>query len=533
MGSILKLRISLVVVLLVCGVLCAVRAEEVSAPSPPGPSPALIEQGKQIYLRECADCHGAEGRGDGNAAYLLYPKPRNFVTSEYRIASTWERRPTDADLFQTLTRGMPGSSMPPWDRLSEEQRWSLVYYVKTLAERPWPDQATASAQPAASSDRAGVIAVPPEPAYDEAAKAVAAKLYKEGCAPCHGESGHGDGQQKQVDQEGFPTRPRDLTKGIYKGTPKKEDVYRRIVAGIPGTPMPMSDWSYGDQAWHLTHYVMEMSSEEQRDSVVPRRRTLTAARRKQIPYHPDSAEWRGAQTAEVVTMPLWWRDEYPRLVTVRAMHDGKDVVIQLTWPDATHDHTAIRPQDFRDAAAVQLTAAKSPPFIGMGEPDNPVNIWMWKSERQADLQTAFQDIEAVYPNIGTDSYPNLTNSPLEQPTRHALTLESDPVFVTGWGAGNIVSDPTYRRSAESLEANGFGSLRVRPLVDQNVGAEGVYESSSYSVTFKRPLVPKGSDKLALKPGTTYSIAFAVWDGAAGDRDGKKCVTIWHELILEP
>jgi mono/diheme cytochrome c family protein len=525
-------RLSLVVVFVLgLGAELSAAAAADQAAIPP-PSPALIQQGKELFARECAACHGAEGKGDGPASYLLYPKPRNFITSEFRIVSTWERLPTDQDLFNTITRGMPGSSMPPWERFSEDQRWSLVYFIKSLSDRPWP-QTPKGTNDTASQERKGVIAVPPEPEYNEAAKQIAAKLYVEGCAPCHGATGRGDGQQKQIDQEGFPTRPRDLTRGIYKGVPTSEEVYRRIVAGIPGTPMPMSDWSYGEQAWHLTHYVMGLSSEEQRAAVVARRKTVVAVRRKHIPDHPDSAEWRGAEPVEVVTMPLWWRDDFAQRVTVRALHDGKNIVIQLTWPDATNDHTAIRPQDFRDAAAVQMTAATAPPFIGMGEPGKPVNIWMWKSERQADLETAFQDLETVYPNIGTDSYPNLMNSPLEQPMRHALTLESDPTFVTGWGAGNIVSDPTYRRSAESLEAHGFGSLKVRPLVDQNVGAEGIYGSSAYSVTFKRPLQPKGSDKLALKPGATYSVAFAVWDGSAGDRDGKKCVTIWHELKLQP
>ena len=94
----------------------------------------------------------------------------------------------------------------------------------------------------------------------------------------------------------------------------------------------------------------------------------------------------------------------------------------------------------------------------MGAKDQFVNIWMWKSERQADLDLAFQELDKIYPNIGIDSYPNLLRSPLEQPTRGALTLESDPDFVTGWGAGNIVSDPTRRRSAEDLHSQGFGTL---------------------------------------------------------------------------
>ena len=112
----------------------------------------------------------------------------------------------------------------------------------------------------------------------------------------------------------------------------------------------------------------------------------------------------------------------------------------------------------------------APPFIGMGAADSPVNIWMWKAERQVNLETAFQDIETVYPNIGIDSHPSPENSPLEQPTRHARTLKSSPTFVTGWGAGNIVSDPTYPLSAEDLNARGFGTLSACPLEHQAVAA---------------------------------------------------------------
>ena len=72
-----------------------------------------------------------------------------------------------------------------------------------------------------------------------------------------------------------------------------------------------------------------------------------------------------------------------------------------------------------------------------------------------------KDLEKVYPNLGIDSYPNLLVAPMEQPTRHALTLRSDPTFVTGWGAGNIVSDPLRDSAAEDLQAQGFGTLRAR------------------------------------------------------------------------
>ena len=155
-------RLSLLVVF-VLGLGAELPASAAADPAAiPPPSPALIGQGKELFARECADCHGAEGKGDGPASYLLYPKPRNFITSEFRIVSTWERLPTDQDLFNTITRGMPGSSMPPWDRLTENQRWSLVYFVKSLSDRPWPQTPTGT-NDTASQERKGVIAVPPEP----------------------------------------------------------------------------------------------------------------------------------------------------------------------------------------------------------------------------------------------------------------------------------------------------------------------------------------------------------------------------------
>jgi len=69
---------------------------------PPPASPKLLALGKQVYTKQCAACHGVQGRGDGEAAYLLYPKPRDFVAANYRLVSTWERVPTDQDLLLIL-----------------------------------------------------------------------------------------------------------------------------------------------------------------------------------------------------------------------------------------------------------------------------------------------------------------------------------------------------------------------------------------------------------------------------------------------
>ncbi len=123
-------------------------------------SPELLELGKRTYDRKCLPCHGEAGDGQGEAAYLLYPKPRNLVDARYRLVSTWDSIPSDEDLFGTISRGMPGSAMPSWAHLPEETRWGLVHYIKSFSRFPFdigPDH-----QPESETDLpTGHIEIPP------------------------------------------------------------------------------------------------------------------------------------------------------------------------------------------------------------------------------------------------------------------------------------------------------------------------------------------------------------------------------------
>jgi mono/diheme cytochrome c family protein len=514
------------------------------APAPPGliatsidpaapiaSTPDLVALGKKTFEKQCVGCHGLSGDGRGDAAYLLYPKPRNFTSGKFRVISTWDGVPTDEDLFRTLSRGMPGSAMPSWGHLPERTRWGLVHYVKTFL--PSPIQIATDHQPANESDvPSGHLVVPPEPPDTPASRARGRQLFVVSCAPCHGPEGRGDGPQAQFDADGLPIRPRNLTTGVFKSSPEPKQLFCRIMAGLPGSPMPSQFFYYGDDGWALVHFVRSLSSDEQRSRAEMRRFRIVAKRVQELPDHPDASVWRTTPAVDLHLMPLWWREDRPEMVAVQALHDGKEVAIQLVWSDPTHDATAMRPQDFRDAAAIEFSLDPDPPFFAMGEAAHTVNIWMWKSERQADLEPAFQDLEKVYPNLGIDSYPNTLRSALEQPTRHALTLESDPTYVTAWGAHNIVADPTRKSASEDLYAHGFGTLKARPSMDQQVDATGAYETGSYRVVFRRALSGKGQNAVQLKPGETVPVAFAVWNGSAGDRDGKKSVTIWQELVIE-
>ena len=95
-----------------------------------------LERGLALFQQNCAGCHGQFGRGNGAATrdWFAGNYPRNFWYGKYKSRSTpYARMPADGDLFRTLTRGMYGSSMPSFRDLSEDDRWCLVQFLKTLA----------------------------------------------------------------------------------------------------------------------------------------------------------------------------------------------------------------------------------------------------------------------------------------------------------------------------------------------------------------------------------------------------------------
>lgn len=93
------------------------------------PVPATAESiaiGSSVYSANCAVCHGAGARGDGPMAQTLNPPP-----SDLTVHITQH---PDADLFDFVSNGVQGSAMPAFkDRLSEEERWNVLNYLKSVA----------------------------------------------------------------------------------------------------------------------------------------------------------------------------------------------------------------------------------------------------------------------------------------------------------------------------------------------------------------------------------------------------------------
>jgi DMSO reductase family type II enzyme heme b subunit len=127
--------------------------------------------------------------------------------------------------------------------------------------------------------------------------------------------------------------------------------------------------------------------------------------------------------------------------------------------------------------------------------------------------------------------------PFEKPgdgSRVHAPGDQPPDFVTARKAGNLRSDPAHGFTASNLQAGGFGSATMRPRASQRVSAGGVYRDKDgrWTVVFRRPLTVAAEDGIPIAAGDKLSIAFALWDGAARDRNGQKLVSIWHDLKVE-
>ncbi|MDP4197213.1 MAG: cytochrome c [Bacteroidota bacterium] len=92
------------------------------------PPQNLIDKGKTLFQQNCASCHGQNGMGDGPASVAFNPKPRNFHANE-----GWKNGRRVTDMLTTLQKGIPGSGMPAFEYLQNEDKIALISYLRTFA----------------------------------------------------------------------------------------------------------------------------------------------------------------------------------------------------------------------------------------------------------------------------------------------------------------------------------------------------------------------------------------------------------------
>jgi len=208
--------------------------------------------GKSIYDAKCSSCHGIDGKGDGNAAALLSPRPRNFTDGKYEFRSTESGSiPTDEDLIRTIKNGLHGTAMPDWDPfIKGDSLTAVIEYVKSFS----PRFASEKANPV----RIGATVVS-SAASVAAGKRVFQKLQ---CAACHGVDGKGTNAATDefMDDWGYEIKAANLTEPwTFRGGSTARDIYTRFRTGLDGTPMPSYKGAATDrEMWDLANYVVSM-----------------------------------------------------------------------------------------------------------------------------------------------------------------------------------------------------------------------------------------------------------------------------------
>jgi hypothetical protein len=177
------------------------------------------------------------------------------------------------------------------------------------------------------------------------------------------------------------------------------------------------------------------------------------------------------------TPPLYDTDEPATLdisiVDVRLARVNKNLLVQLSWRDPTHDATAL--------AEV---------------PNTPPETRFRKVPTEADDR--FFDAAAVM-------FPTKAGSGAIAPSLQMGDAEH-PVEIYYWNA---------TRGAVVMQAQGRGTTR---RTGQNFPANGTYQNGQWNVIFELPDLPAGT-----------TVAFAVWNGSQKDRDGRKYFSVWQAL----
>ena len=195
-----------------------------------------------------------------------------------------------------------------------------------------------------------------------------------------------------------------------------------------------------------------------------------------LPLDPEDALW---QTAPATTLRVYPQNTVrlpdksteSATMTVRALYNAEELGLHLEWSDASME-SARGIGQFADAAAVQWPTQFGPgtrlPYIGMGNPGEPVALWLWRADGTAE------------------------------------TLAAE-------GFGTLTAQTTDGMQAQGAWKDGRGRVASR----RSLAAGGEYGVRVDSA--KQGLVP---------------VALAVWNGAASQRDGAKRLSAWQMLRFE-
>jgi mono/diheme cytochrome c family protein len=176
------------------------HAQSSASRSASGVTASALEDGRRIFLRDCAHCHGTRGDGVSPNMRTLHPAP--FDLTSFELSEPFVQR--------IVRDGLEGADMPGWRLGTDEEIRAVSAYTVRLGKR---DELSADEQYA-----------PPD-ALREAGR----RVYKQHCVSCHGEQGKGDGP----DAAKHLPRPASFA----EMRPSFNAARRVIESGVRGTDM--------------------------------------------------------------------------------------------------------------------------------------------------------------------------------------------------------------------------------------------------------------------------------------------------------
>jgi mono/diheme cytochrome c family protein len=490
---------------------------EVEAQGPDIGTDAQRESGRAVYQKNCAQCHGDKGDGEGYATPRVVPRPRDFTTGAFKVRTTPNGAlPIHQDLVDIIRRGMPYTSMPAWPDLSEQEVSDLAYYIKTFS----PNFSSAENVPQP-------MELPEAPAASEESIELGKKLYVEtGCVKCHGNLGRGDGPSAPTLTDDYmrPIRAANLAHSwTFRGGPSREDIFRTMTTGMNGTPMPsFVDSLSTEQRWAITDFIVSLSGTDG-----PGYANLVVA----TPVQEAIDVARGAasfESAPVARFPILGQITEPgrafhppaTSVTVQAIYDAESIALLVRWHDMGSDRAGKNglslpvPPEEEESAPGGAEPAGGSPFGDAEVAAEPPAADPFAEEAPPAAQASeFSDAVAIQipSQVPTDARkPYFVFGDVQNPVDLWFfdLARPDPLLFTGRGSADIALNDT-------------GDL---------TGVAG-YDQGEWSVIFKRPLRP--SSGAALAPGQFVPIAFSVWDGFSRERGNRRGLTVWYSLYVEP
>ncbi len=446
----------------------------------------------KVYAKRCAQCHGDDGDGQGVGAELMYPKPRDFTLAVFKYKTTHADNefPTDDDLRKTIRDGLAGTAMPGWKSiLSKAEIDGLIQYIKQFGG--WDEENLDEPLKLKPIDEGEVVAASPE------SIARGARLFQKTCTECHGLEGRGNITSGKKLKDDWQDRiwPRNLTRPeTWRWTHNAKEVFQRISTGIRGTPMPEHTTPMSvKERWDVANYVMTLREKAQ--PLAKGETVIRAARIEgELPVKTDDPAWQKALPMTFAMAPNVIKEgrmfkSLNNMVTVRALFNDKSVALRMDVDDRTYSvpgselekkYRIEGVEPTHDAVAVQfpvtIPQTSEKPWFRHGDKKHPVNMWYWRAAGEA---------------------------------------------------------PKAPETVMMLDANGPDAAPLPREGYKGLNGKGEWKGGQWRVVLSRPLKTEDVADLQFETGRYIPVAFANWDGVAGEKGSRHSFTTWYWLLLEP